>query len=381
MYKKYYQKFLEGHKNYIHLAAHSHHFWPDCTLEAVQNAWMDASKYSDKKWDKIFNYKLPQTQNIIAKILNLSSPEQIAFAPNTHELLSRVLSCFLGQEKIKILTTNCEFHSFRRQLDRIKEFKQVEVIELDAETEYFEDDFISHISEDLDLIFISQVFYNSGKVLSPQACKKIASTKADKTIFCLDGYHGFCAIPTDLKEIENDVFYISGGYKYAQAGEGMCFMSIPKDCSLRPVYTGWFADFAGLESTTGEVNYSDDGFRFWGSTQDLTSLYRFNSVWEMFMDAGLDIEKIDKYIKSLQTQFINNLAIADQLIEKDLSKLGHFYTWQFKSCEDAKEAHDWLKSEGIITDYRNHRLRFGFGLYLDQDDISKAKNIINQKYL
>lgn len=363
------------------MAAHSHHFWPDCTLDATQKAWEDAAKYSDQKWDKILNFVLPKTQNLIAKILNLSHPEQIAFAPNTHELLSRVLSCFLGQKKIKILTTNCEFHSFRRQLDRIKEFKQVEVIEVDAEDINFEQKFLDHISKDLDLIFVSQVFFNTGKVLSLKTIEQIAAQKQKQTIFCLDGYHGFCAVNTDLSSVEDDVYYLSGGYKYAQAGEGMCFMTIPKSCELRPVYTGWFADFSALESSSDKVNYSKDGFRFWGSTQDLTCLYRFNSVWEMFFEAGIDIEKVDKYIKSLQTQFINNLSIKNKIMNKDISNLGHFFTWQLSSPQQAIEVHQWLKGQGVLTDVRNERLRFGFGLYLDQDDISKVQQILNEKYL
>jgi selenocysteine lyase/cysteine desulfurase len=381
MYQKYYQNFLKGHEGKIHLAAHSHHFWPDISFEGAKQAWLDAAALSDNKWNHIFGEVIPKTQKLIANIINLSAPEQIAFAPNTHELLFRVLSCFFEQEKVKVVTTTSEFHSFSRQIARLKEWDKFEVIAIDNESEHFEQEFLNAINSQTDIIFISHVFFNSGKILSNEFIQNIIDHKSEKTVFCLDAYHGFCAIPTDIGPFEDDLFYLAGGYKYAQAGEGVCFMSVPKNCKLRPLNTGWFASFDSLESAQEEVSYAQDGMRFWGATQDVTGFYRFNYVWSEFKDVGLDIEKIHRYIQSLQTQFLNNLIFKESLLIKDLSQCGHFITLELKTAQEAKEIHDWLADEGIITDYRANRLRFGFGLFLTQDDISKASELINQKYL
>ena len=41
---------------------------------------------------------------------------------------------------------------------------------------------------------------------------------------------------------------MSGGYKHAQAGEGICFMTLPKDFKkFKPVNTGWFTAFGDLD--------------------------------------------------------------------------------------------------------------------------------------
>ena len=380
MYQHLYQKFLEGHKPNIHFAAHSHYFWPDISFDAAAESWITASKYSDQKWDHILGEVLDETQGLIAKILNLSHPEQLAFAQNTHELVSRVLSCFMGQDKIKVLTTKSEFHSFKRQINRLKEYSNFEVTVIDNEVESFEDDLLSNINDDLDLIFISHVFYNSGKVISNSLIENIIDKKNKKTIFCLDGYHSFCAVPTDLSAFEGEIFYMAGGYKYAQAGEGMCFLTIPKGCKLRPAFTGWFASFESLEKDSDNVEYSDSGFRFWGATQDLTALYRFNAVWKQFFDMDLDIEKIHAYIQSLQTQFLNNLQIKDLFLETELNKTGHFLTLKCKNSDQAHEVHTWLKNKGFLTDVREERLRFGFGLYLTQENIESVQSLLNQNY-
>ena len=121
MYQKYYKDFLEGHKNKIHLAAHSHHFWPDSAKKGHLEAYERAQMMSDKKWDYNFEVLIPDVQNIISKHLNFSRPQDIAFAPNTHELITKLLSAHFFEKKIKILTSTHEFHSVSRQLKRLQE--------------------------------------------------------------------------------------------------------------------------------------------------------------------------------------------------------------------------------------------------------------------
>lgn len=375
MYKKYYRHFLKSNEKVIHLAAHSHHFWPDCTKDAALKSWEDSAKFTDDKWSLLLGEVVPKAQSHIARILNLSHPEQIAFAPNTHELLSRLFSCFT-HKPTKLLTTSSEFHSLSRQVNRLNELNNFESIIIDNEAPNFKENFLRHIS-DVDIIFISHVFFNSGRVLDLNFIKEIVALKREDTILCLDGYHGFCAIPTDIKELESSIFYLAGGYKYAQAGEGACFMTIPRNCKLRPLNTGWFASFESLSNPPEKVMYSDNGMRFWGATQDLTPWYRFNSVWDLFQRENIEIEQIHKYIKSLQIHFLNKLKNKTNLLTNSIENIGHFITLDFKSCAKCDQAYSELKKAGVLTDYRGSRLRFGFGMYLDSVDIDRALKIIN----
>lgn len=377
MYQHLYTKFLDGHKGKIHLAAHSHHFWPDVSLDGHTQYWIDAQNFSDHKWNVILGEKLSIAQKQIATILNLKHPEQLAFAPNTHELLSRLLSCFLEKGSLKVLTTDSEFHSFSRQIKRLEEFESVKVTYLDGNSDRFEKELIKESSKDYDLIFVSHVLFNSGKVIDINCIEKAVLNKPKETIFVLDGYHGFCAIPTDLSRLEDKIYYLGGGYKYAQAGEGMCFMSIPKDCHLRPVYTGWFASFSTLESSNKTIDYDNNSWRFWGATQDLSSLYRFQFVWNKFDELELNVLKIHEYIQVLQKFFIENFKARSSLISCDLSGVGHFLTLSFKTVSDAQKAHLLLLSKNIVTDFRGKNLRFGFGLYLTFEQIEIALKTLN----
>jgi selenocysteine lyase/cysteine desulfurase len=381
--KKYYSHFLREHGGKLHFAAHSHHFWPDVTREAHLNYWDDCAKMSDDKWGKIFGEVIPRAQKHVAGILNLKDPQQIVFAPNTHELSTRLLSLFLGKKNLKILTTSSEFHSWRRQLNRLEELEGVEVSEISTKDilenpEIFLIDFLSLIDESYDLVFLSQVFFDSGQSLSSQMIKKLVNATPEKTLFVLDGYHAFAALPTDLSDLEGRIFYLAGGYKYAQAGEGAGFMVIPKG-EWRPANTGWFADFGDLSKPAGtKVGYTSDAMAFAGATQEATGLYRFNAVWDLFAKEGITVGDIHQYVVNLQKNFIKNLPSSfiaqfelSPLFHTELTCHGHFLTFAVPNEIKAQAAQTYLKSKDILIDRRGSRLRFGFGLYQDQQDVAE----------
>lgn len=371
MYKKYYQRFLEANIGIQHYASHSHHYWPDITREATLNYWDDSAKFVDDKWDHIFSTKLPETQKLIASILKLSAPEQIVFAPNTHEFICRLLSCFDPKKTIKILSTDSEFYSFDRQVNRLAEESLVEIDKVETNPfDDFEERFINKIkNNEYNMIFLSHVFFNSGMVIK-NLNAIVNAVKDNSTMIIIDGYHSFMAIPTDLSQIESRVFYLSGSYKYAQGGEGCCFLHVPKNSQYRPLNTGWFAGHTELTAAGASVNYPDNGFRFAGSTMDFTAVYRLNAVLNLFKQDNLTVEKIHAHVQMLQHNFRQHLLSIDHsfLTEKNILSVdynyhGHFLTFAMPSPEHTKKLHAELRSKKILTDYRGSKLRFGFGIY------------------
>jgi selenocysteine lyase/cysteine desulfurase len=379
--KKHYSHFLSHQGENLHFAAHSHHYWPDVSRDAHIEYWDDSSRLVDDKWNHIFSKIIPKSQEIIARLLNLKSPSQIAFAPNTHELVTRVLSHFLGRSSVSILTTSSEFHSFKRQLLRLKEFPQIKITTVSTENllhqkNLFLDEIKFHLKSKPTIFYISQVFFDSGLALKNEDLISLVSAASDETTIIIDGYHGFAALPTDLSHLEGRIFYVSGGYKYAQAGEGAGFMVVPKG-EWRPAHTGWFAEYADLTAPSSEhVGYSLDAMAFMGATQDPSGLYRFNKVWDHFQNLDLSIEKIHAHITSLQTLFIENLPSQfllkfdlTPLFHKDLSWHGHFLTFKSQTEESAKSLEAKLRTHGIFIDRRGNRLRFGLGLYHCPNDV------------
>lgn len=371
MYKHLYQNFLAANSQKFHFACHSHHFWPDCTRQAQLDYWDDSAKYVDQKWEYFFSEKIPLAQKYIAKTLNLAHPENICFAPNTHELLFRLISCLDLSKPLKILTTDSEFHSFSRQCQRLEELPNVQVTRLQTKPYHsFENRLAQHLEShnSYDLIFLSQVFFNSAFVL--EEMEKWLPKINPQSIIVLDGYHGFMAIPTNLKPIEDRVFYLAGSYKYAQAGEGLCFMHIPKNfLHLRPLNTGWFAQLGELSQKKDQekVSYPENGMRFGGATMDFSALYRLISVFQMLEEENLTPELIHAYVQAEQEKFKQAIS-GDILTQKNLlahprNQQGHFLCFQMDNLKSAEEVERKLQDQGIQIDRRGNILRFGFGLY------------------
>ena len=379
-YQQFYQGFLSANTHNQHYACHSHYFWPDCTRDAMLQYWDDSAKYVDHKWGYFFETLVPQLQTKISDILNTSAPQQIVFAPNTHELLYRIMSCFDSTKPFKVVSTDSEFHSFQRQASRLQEQGSIELITVPTQpfatfSERFKAAIALHNPE---LVFFSQVFFNSGYVVS-DVNDIVNSVTNDDTLVVIDGYHGFMAKPTDLSAIAHRAFYLAGSYKYAQAGEGACFAHVPTGCTLRPAYTGWFAEFGDLDKPRqidgkAAVQYSQDGMRFAGATMDFTALYRLCAVLNMFEENNISITTVNDYVMQMQQHFLEQLSAQQHpvlnesnLVVNDASERGHFLTFELESADITQQLSAALKEQGILTDSRGNRLRFGFGLYHTKD--------------
>jgi kynureninase len=374
--RSHYSHFLARHPERLHFTAHSHHPWPDVTRAAVLQCWEDAALLADEKWTRIFGEVVPRAQAHLARVLGLREPRNIAFAPNTHELVSRVLSAFDLARGLRILTTDGEFMSFTRQAARLEELPKVHVERVPTSPlDTFAERFRTRLRAGAyDIVFLSQVFFDSGFTV-PDLPALVASVPDPRTVVIIDGYHGFWARPTSLADVAARAFYVAGGYKYAQTGEGAAFMHVPAGCTLRPVNTGWFADFGALTSAApGTVAFSDDAFRFWGSTFDPTGLYRFNAVMDWLQGLHVTPDTVHKHVLGLQQRFLAALEgspaptlPADTLVTpRDLAQQGNFLAFRLPAAAAVARA---LEERGVSTDVRGDRLRIGFGLYHDENDV------------
>lgn len=366
--KKHFSRFLEADPDRLHFAAHSHHPWPNVSFEAHQQAWQDAAKYMDDKWDHIFGTVVPETTGLIAEILGLEGGGSIVFAPNTHELVVRIFSCL--DPPVRVLATDSEFHSFNRQSRRWEEAGLAIVDRVAAEPfDTFAERFTSEARSGVhDLIFLSEVFYNSGFVV-PELDRIVSSVSEDKAFIVIDGYHSFMARPVNIGAIQDRVFYLAGGYKYAMSGEGACFLHCPPGYGPRPVNTGWYAGFGQLETGISElVPFAEDGLRFFGATTDPSGVYRMRAVLGWLADEGIGPAAISDHVKGLQRRFLDTDVLPGPLVPPEDVERGSFLTFE---TEAAGEIYQALHDKKVITDYRRNRLRIGFGIYQDADDVDR----------
>lgn len=377
-YKHHFSRALGAAPGRLHLAAHSHHLWPDASFEAHERAWLDAARLADRKWDAIFEELVPRAQGHVARRLGLRRSDGIAFAPNTHSLYLRILSCLPAGRPLDVLTTSSEFHSFARQTRRLEEDGLLSVERVAVQPF---DTFVARFAEAArrgrhDLVYLSHVFYDSGWVV-PDLGAIVRAVPSDDTFVVIDGYHAFMALPVDLRALEDRVFYLAGGYKYAMSGEGCCFVHAPEGYGARPRDTGWYAAFGALAEPGAErVSYAPGGARFLGATFDPTALYRFDAVMTWLDTLGLGPDVIHAHAHALQAELVAELDRAalplrsrDLVVPLSCPDRGQFLCFEL---ERAAALAAELAARNIVVDVRGDRLRVGFGLYHDRQDVEAA---------
>lgn len=361
-YRHLFSRFLDSHPERLHFAAHSHHPWPDVTYDAHQRWWEDSAQGMDDKWEGFFADFIPRLRGRLGRLLNLGDGATIAFAPNTHELVNRVFSTL--PTPVEIVTTTAEFHSFDRQVRRWEEAGWAKVTRIGAEPfASFPERFLDR-SGRADLVYLSQVFFDSGFVV-PDLAALIDSLPNSPTVI-IDGYHGFMARPQDLAPLAHRAFFVAGGYKYAMAGEGAAFMHCPPGKGERPVDTGWYAGFGALTDRVDEVSYGANGDRFWGATQDGSGLYRLEAALEMLEANGISPQVIQGHVAALQEDFLDRGPALGELLPPSEFERGSFLTFRRR---DANDLYRRLHNRRVITDYRGDRFRIGFGIYHEPEDV------------
>jgi selenocysteine lyase/cysteine desulfurase len=360
----------------LHFASHSHHLWPDASFDGHMKAWNDAARLADRKWDKVMDEVWPAAQAEVAAELGTGRSDAIVFAPNTHDFLVRLVTAAPRKSgQLRVLTTDGEFHSARRQFARWEEEHWISVDRIALEPfDTFTGRFLDAArSGDHDLIFVSQVMFGSGRTFD-RVDELAALARPDGPWVVIDGYHAFMALGRPYGEAAaSSAFYLGGGYKYAMSGEGCAFMHAPPGYGPRPPVTGWFAEFEDLTLPPGSVGYAKDASRFMGATFDPSGLYRFLAVRRMLAENDLTTARISAHAEGLQRQLLD--AIGATVLEEaellnPLEGAPHARFLAFRSA-NAQRWYADLKARNVITDVRGDVLRIAFGIYQDEDDVDR----------
>jgi kynureninase len=349
----------------ILLTGHSHQAWPDVAFEAQQQAWLDAAELVDDVWDKAFE-KANEVRGGFARLLDDAS-DRIALAPNTHELVVRFLSALSLRKRPKLITTDGEFHTIRRQLDRLAE-EGIEVLKVAAVPAATLPERLAKVVDDRTAaVLVSAVLYTNAHIVPNlravlEACERVGAE------LLVDAYHALNAIPFSLKkEGLEDAYVVGGGYKYCQLGPGNAFLRFPADTTLRPVATGWFSEFTDLsKAASGRVEYGPGPARFAGATYDFTSHYRGAAVFKFLETQQLTPDKLRELNQRQVGMLATTLGVTPEV---PLDAIGGFLSFRTPIAAQLQQA---LCKHSIWTDYRGDLLRLGPAPYLTDGQLGAA---------
>lgn len=375
--QKHYRKFAVGER--ILLTGHSHQAWPDVAFEGQMQAIEDAALHVDDKWGPAFD-KAERVRAGFASILRDETGEY-TLGQNTQELLVRWLSALPLDKKPRIVTTDGEFHSMHRLLDRLNE-TPVEIVKVAADpVSTLAERLAGELNGQTAAVMVSGVLFQSGRVVPH--LNQLAEVARSKGIALLvDAYHAVNVLPWFVSELGlDDAFIVGGGYKYCQLGEGNCFLRVPKGCDWRPLVTGWFAEFATLhKAPNGQVRYGRGRWAFEGSTYDTTSHYRASAVLDFFERQGLTPEVLYPHYKAQQSHLLNLLKERDwpehlALPAEPLDTIGGFLVLRTPQAADIVQA---LREHQVFTDSRGDALRLGPAPYVTAEQLLQAVERLHQ---
>jgi kynureninase len=344
-------------------------------------AWEDAAADVDGKWQRAFAMADRVRQGFAERLGDPSA--DIALGASTHELVVRFLSALPLSQRPRLVSTDGEFYSLDRQLRRLEE-EGVEVVRIPAdEPEKLAERLSKAVNSQTAAVLVSSLLFRSGRIV-PGLGQVAKAAEQHGCELLVDAYHAINVAPLHLPQegLEN-AFVVGGGYKYCQLGEGNCFLRIPPDCSLRPVVTGWFADFARLEGHSGQgVSYGEGPSRFAGATYDPTAHYRAAAVLDFFAEQGLDqnlLRQISLRQLGLLRSSFDALDLPPGMLRRDRAaspeEVGGFLVLEAGRAEEFCAA---LWRRGMATDFRGHSLRLGPAPYLSDRQLRDAMQLLGE---
>jgi kynureninase len=356
------------------LTGHSHQAWPDAGFEGQKRAWLDAAELADAKWEVVAG-KVARVADGYRTLMG-GCDGHFTLDANTHALVVRFLSALPLRRRSRVVTTDGEFHSIRRQLDRLSE-EGLEVVKVAVEPcDTLAERVAAEVDDRTACAMVSSVLFGSGLIVPGLQTVAEACAREGAELL-VDAYHSLGVVPFSMEGMER-AFVVGGGYKYLQMGEGVCVLRVPRDCALRPVVTGWFAEFAELAETgrRGEVAYGLGAARFAGSTFDPTSAYRGAAVLDFFAAQCLTVEflrEISQHQVGLLAETFLALDLDSDVVrmysDVPLERRGGFLALR---APDAAGLHAALLERGVRTDYRGDVLRFGPAPYLSDGQLVDA---------
>jgi len=363
------------------LTGHSHQAWPDVAFEAHQRAWLDAAEMVDEKWDRAAD-QAACVQAGFRRLLN--DPDgDIALGQNTHELVTRLLSALPLRRRPRLVTSDAEFHTIRRQLDRLGE-EGLEIAKIAARpADTVAERMTAAIDDRTACVLVSSVLYDTAEIVAGLDAVARACDRHGATLL-VDAYHHLNVVPFDIRAFGlEQAFVTGGGYKYCQLGEGNGFLRVPAGCALRPVLTGWFSEFAELEQSgrRGIVEYGAGAARFAGATYDPTSHYRAAAVFAFHAEQGLTpgrLREISRHQIGLLKRSFEALDVDPALARVEPmpdDRRGGFLA--LRSAR-AAELSQRLRASGVRTDFRGDILRLGPAPYLGDEQVCEAVGLLGE---
>lgn len=356
--------------------------------DVVRRQW---GQHLIRSWDEGW-FELPRRAgNLIAKIVGASSDEVVLGDATSVLLFKAALAALRARPgRTTILTDDLNFPSdiqvLRSAARLTSPEHQVVVIPSDGvygPVQGLEDALVGSRAEEVALVSLSHVAYNSGWCWDLQATTKMAQKAG--ALMLWDLCHSVGVVPIRLSDSGVDLA-VGCTYKYLNGGPGSpAFLYVNSlRTELENPVMGWFG-LANPMGFSSETEPAEGASRFLTGTPPIISAALVEPGVDLVLEAG--VERLRDKSNLLTRRFV-------ALVDKELAHLGFSVRTpresQFRGSHvalghtDALAVGQALINEAqVITDYRPpDLLRFGFApLYIGfrevDDTVRRIKGVID----
>ncbi|MEP1447031.1 MAG: aminotransferase class V-fold PLP-dependent enzyme [Paraglaciecola sp.] len=311
-------------------------------------------------------------QSALGQLFN-HSPDSFCPQVNLSSALTKLLMSHprLTKPSAKILMSELDFPSMGYALRHALPECQIVFIPKELDITNLEV-WNRHLSEDLDLVFISQVYSNSGQQAPVHSV--VAATKQQGILSIVDVAQSAGILPMDLTETEPD-FMIGSSVKWLCSGPGAAYLWVhPSQITLcEPKDVGWFSHENPFEFDIHNFRYHHSALRFWGGTPSVAPFaLAAHSIHYMNQHPlGLIRRHNLRLLTKLHTTFEAQLVSPKASDQCSGTAILDFGDAQHKVVAA-------LKTAQISVDVRSLGVRVSPHIYNDEADIEQLIAVINK---
>lgn len=237
--------------------------------------------------------------------------------------------------------------------------------------------FAEAIDDDTAIVALSHICYRHGSKIPDADIREIVRLAHDRgAIVILDTYQSAGAERIEPRALGVDVC-VGGMLKYLLGSGGIGYLHVRRDLieRLSPRASGWFAQadpdamdiFANVPSPTAR--------RFEAGTPPVPNLYAAGAGLALIAEIGID--RIGAHIRTLTRHALDRFAAEAIPVfsPTDDARRGPLVT---VAATDEVRLVERLAEDRVITSSRDGKLRCGFHVYNDENDVERLVAALNK---
>lgn len=229
-----------------------------------------------------------QVADRIAGLLG-AKPGTISIHQNVTLTQAVISSCFdFSGRRNKVVLVDLEFPSIVYfYMEQRRRGARVEMVKSEDGVRVPLDKLLEAVDEETLLVPVSHVIFRSSYLQDARALIERAHRVGAHVI--LDVYQSAGTVPLDLGGLEVD-FAVGGVLKWLCGGPGVAYLYARPDLrlKLRPMIAGWLAHKRPFQFEVGEIDRTDDSFRFLNGTPQILPVYACQPGLEIIQEAGIE---------------------------------------------------------------------------------------------